>query len=36
MEAWVKKFENWEISDSFCMGLFAKSAFARKKYRNAH
>ena len=31
METWVKTFENWEICDSFCMGLFAKSAFARKK-----
>jgi len=31
MEIWVRTFENWEICDSFCMGLFAKSAFARKK-----
>jgi 3-methyladenine DNA glycosylase AlkD len=31
MEKWVSTFENWEICDSFCMGLFAKSAFARKK-----
>lgn len=31
MESWVKTFENWEICDSFCMGLFAKSAFAQKK-----
>jgi len=31
MEAWVKTFENWEICDSFCMGLFAKSEFAKKK-----
>jgi 3-methyladenine DNA glycosylase AlkD len=31
MEEWVKTFENWEICDSFCMGLFAKSVFARQK-----
>jgi len=31
MESWVKTFENWEICDSFCMGLFAKSSFARQK-----
>ena len=31
MERWVQTFENWEICDSFCMGLFAKSAFARQK-----
>jgi 3-methyladenine DNA glycosylase AlkD len=31
MEIWVRTFENWEICDSFCMGLFAKSAFARQK-----
>ena len=31
MERWVKTFENWEICDSFCMGLFAKCAFSRKK-----
>jgi 3-methyladenine DNA glycosylase AlkD len=31
MERWVQTFENWEICDSFCMGLFAKSAFSRKK-----
>jgi len=28
MEKWVSTFENWEICDSFCMGLFAKSQFA--------
>jgi len=28
MEQWVSTFENWEICDSFCMGLFAKSQFA--------
>lgn len=28
MEKWVKTFENWEICDSFCMGLFAKSELA--------
>lgn len=31
MEVWVKTFDNWEICDSFCMGLFAKSELARKK-----
>lgn len=31
MEKWVKTFENWEICDSFCMGLFAKSKFAIPK-----
>ncbi len=31
MEAWVVTFENWEICDSFCMGLFAKSSFALQK-----
>ena len=31
MEHWVKTFENWEICDSFCMGLFAKSRFAVTK-----
>ncbi len=31
MEKWVKSFENWEICDSFSMGLFAKSKFALPK-----
>ncbi|MCK5374083.1 MAG: DNA alkylation repair protein [Alphaproteobacteria bacterium] len=31
MEKWVESFENWEICDSFCMGLFAKSKFAVSK-----
>jgi 3-methyladenine DNA glycosylase AlkD len=31
METWVKTFENWEICDSFCMGLFSKSEFAIAK-----
>jgi len=31
MEKWVKTFENWEICDSFSMGLFAKSRIAVKK-----
>ena len=31
MESWVKTFENWEICDSFCMGLFSKSRFALAK-----
>jgi len=31
IEVWVKTFESWEICDSFCMGLIAKSVFAQKK-----
>lgn len=31
MEKWVKTFEDWEICDSFSMGLFAKSKFALAK-----
>jgi len=31
MEKWVVSFENWEICDSFSMGLFSKSPFALKK-----
>jgi 3-methyladenine DNA glycosylase AlkD len=31
MQNWVKTFDNWEICDSFCMGLFAKSRFAQQK-----
>lgn len=31
MEKWVKTFENWEICDSFCMGLFSKSKYALPK-----
>ncbi len=31
MEQWVATFENWEICDSFCMSLFAKSEFAVAK-----
>ena len=31
MEKWVKTFENWEICDSFSMGLFAKCEFALAK-----
>ena len=27
MEKWIKTFENWEVCDSFCMGLFSKSEF---------
>lgn len=33
MEKWVVTFENWEICDSFCMGLFAKSQFAIAKIK---
>lgn len=31
MDKWVITFENWEICDSFCMGLFAKSKYAVPK-----
>lgn len=31
MEKWVTTFENWEICDSFCMGLFAKNEWAVPK-----
>lgn len=31
MEKWVKTFENWEVCDSFSMGLFSKSKFALDK-----
>ncbi len=31
MEKWVQTFENWEICDSFCMAIFAKSEFALTK-----
>ena len=31
MEKWVATFENWEICDSFCMGVFAKGNFAKQK-----
>lgn len=31
MDHWTSTFENWEICDSFCMGLFAKSQFAVTK-----
>lgn len=31
IEKWVVTFENWEICDSFSMGLFAKSKFAISK-----
>ena len=30
-EKWVQDFENWEICDSFCMGLVAKSPLAISK-----
>jgi len=36
IERWVKTFENWEICDSFCMGLFAKSRFAVPKIKAWH
>ena len=31
MDKWTSTFENWEICDSFCMGLFAKSRYAIPK-----
>lgn len=31
MDRWTRSFENWEICDSFCMGLYAKSSFAIPK-----
>ena len=31
MEKWTRSFENWEICDSFCMALYAKSRFAVTK-----
>lgn len=31
LEKWVTSFENWEICDSFCMGLVAKSKWAMPK-----
>src|SRR5690606_18974757 len=31
MEKWVNTFENWEIYDSFCMGLFSKNELAVAK-----
>ena len=31
LEHWVVTFENWEITDSFAMGLVAKSTFALPK-----
>ncbi|MEE9322790.1 MAG: DNA alkylation repair protein [Granulosicoccus sp.] len=31
MDQWVVTFENWEICDSFCMALFAKSPHALDK-----
>ncbi len=36
MEKWVRTFENWEICDSFCMGLFAKNKLAVKKILDWH
>jgi 3-methyladenine DNA glycosylase AlkD len=31
MEKWVRTFDNWEICDSFCMSVFARSPLAVKK-----
>ncbi len=33
MEQWVSTFENWEVCDSFSMGVFARSKFALPKIR---
>jgi 3-methyladenine DNA glycosylase AlkD len=33
LEKWVVTFENWEICDTFCMGLVAKSSFAIPKIK---
>jgi 3-methyladenine DNA glycosylase AlkD len=33
MQKWVTTFENWEVCDSFCMGLFSKTEFAVAKIR---
>lgn len=32
-EAWLDHFDNWEICDTYCMGLFAKSSFAEQKIK---
>lgn len=31
MEKWIPTFENWEICDSFSMGLFSKTTYAQSK-----
>ncbi|MBX2875789.1 MAG: DNA alkylation repair protein [Saprospiraceae bacterium] len=31
MEKWTATFENWEICDSFCMAIYARSSFAVQK-----
>ncbi|MFT7685843.1 MAG: 3-methyladenine DNA glycosylase AlkD [Candidatus Azotimanducaceae bacterium] len=31
MDTWAGNFENWEICDSFCMGVFSKSKHALSK-----
>lgn len=28
-QEWIKMFDTWEICDSFCMGLFSKTTFAK-------
>ncbi len=33
LEKWVVTFDTWEICDSFCMGLVAKSPFAMPKIK---
>ena len=31
MDTWVSQFENWEVCDSYCMGLFSKTPYAIDK-----
>ncbi len=31
MDRWAGDFENWEICDSFCMGIFTRSSYALSK-----
>ncbi len=31
MNTWVNTFENWEVCDSYCMGLFSKTPYAVKQ-----
>lgn len=33
-EQWLNHFDNWEICDTFCMGLIAKSAIAEQKIKH--
>jgi 3-methyladenine DNA glycosylase AlkD len=31
MDLWITQFENWEVCDSYCMGLFSKTEYAFQK-----